>query len=390
MGRQVLYFLIGAAYLAGLFALVRWGVRRAGRMLARRTEGVQTSLTGLGGRVVATRKPLAQWGTPEVETELPDGSRVCVASWYVSRDFTRLNLRVPTPSLPVIVLTREGRIARFSKHLGITREVQLGDPLFDDKVFIHSAEPDEKVSSMLRSPAMRERVVRALDAGFSVSMGPRGLELFHIALAWKAPSLPLSDAAAMACGIAGALPDVPGPVVTEAPRVPFPRIAFAAMGLGVLAAFSGATAAMLEHGATTLLEPGPDALLAGLALSATLVAVLIALARGRSNSHRIVLGGGAVIVVFGTFFGSVSALWLNEALDDATPESMTLAVLEVHTSGKAHDLHVKSWRPGRNEEYLNGARALLNRYKAGDSVDVRVHGGALGWRWAEIVPPPAP
>lgn len=89
-----------------------------------------------------------------------------------------LTIAVVTPSLPALRLSRESGFDRLGKAVGLAREVQVGDPGFDPRVYIEGDDvPDAEARAVLAPPAVRRAVVSLLERVEAVCFGPDGVRV---------------------------------------------------------------------------------------------------------------------------------------------------------------------------------------------------------------------
>ena len=68
------------------------------------------------------------------------------------------------PYLPSLMLRSETALDRTGKQLGLNRELQTGDPNFDEAVYVESNASDEELQTVLASPRLRQAVMTLLYA----------------------------------------------------------------------------------------------------------------------------------------------------------------------------------------------------------------------------------
>ncbi len=374
-------------YLAFLGAIVALAVRWSKGILKRKSAPLADGLTAAGATLVRAGGDQGLYAAVEDEYDLR-GTRLFTSTYYASRSHVRNNLRVDGGPFPHVTLFPEGAFERFGKAISLNREVQVGDEGFDRAVYIDTAEKrDERVRELLAGPGLREGVRALLAMGFKVEFSLRGVTAFRIDSVYAQSPAPVDVPAVL---------DALARIVAEAPRFDAatlsptrdPRrwgfvIAGAAVVMGVVLGALGAAA----NGGT--LDPiGPAPFVAGAALWGVAVLALAAAVRGRSDALQVVLVGALVGVFALPMLGGFGLVALNSALDGAPAERHAATVLRMHR--KPLDLHVTSWRPGRDEETVLTTGAFFQQVKPGDRVEVRVHPGRFGWAWADRVDAFAP
>ena len=76
-------------------------------------------------------------------------------------------------TLPTIILSTESKLDKFGKGIALISEIQTGNKLFDQKVFIDTTAPKEFVLSILSSPTIQEKILFLLENGWTT------IALFH-------------------------------------------------------------------------------------------------------------------------------------------------------------------------------------------------------------------
>lgn len=373
-----------AVYLAFIGGIAALAFRWSRRILERKRDALGASLASVGGRVVGTAPRGGLYAGRETEYEV-QGRRVFVDARYVSRDYVRANVRVEGGPFPYVTLYPEGALQRFGKAISLNREVQLGDDAFDAAVYIDSTEKDdERARALLLAQPVKDTVRQLLAMGFKVQFSARGVEAYQIVfalrgldgaptaqvaslLAYLAEHAPRSDAAALS----------PEPS-RRAPPVVWVALAGVAAGVGLAAGLSGASGSHLLDDSDNGL-----ALLAGLGLWVLAVAGVFLAVRGRSSAISTLLGAALVGLFVLPCFGGMGLAFADRALDRSGGESHWATVRRKH--GKHHDLHVTSWRAGRDEETVYTTHTTWEQIQPGDTVRVVVHPGLFGWPWTERV-----
>jgi hypothetical protein len=375
---------IGIAGYLGLIGLIAaWAVRRSRRKLDERVDGIAAAVAASGGkRVRETRVSHSRSKSVECEA---DGKRMWIEAYAISRDYVRINYRLPTDTpLPHIRIHRERGLDRFGKKIRLNREVQTGDAEFDAAAYIDSRDRDGEVLAVLGHADTRAAVRELLSLGYAVEFSMRGVETYQILHALRPTDTETSArAAALLARLARHMPSfhasqlVPQRAWTE--RKP--------LAVGMATAFVavflvGGAAAMNARGTT--LEPGAQLIAIGIG-AAVYFLLMVALAmrlRGRSDAlGNLILAAlfGAVVVPLGI---SVLVLWLNERLDHSPPHAVVTTVTSIARKGDS--ISVESWR-GARPERVRVDWSLRRTLKPGDHVRVQSHPGAFGWEWAEAV-----
>lgn len=295
-------------------------------------------------------------------------------------------LERPGLALPRVTLRPEGTLDHTGKLLGVNREVQLGDPAFDNAVYVDTEAPDAAVQQMFAAPAARVAAAALLAEVCSevIVAGARITARIPAELL-AAPHRPaVRDALAELVRLRAALA---APTVADATTPPPRGVLHILVMAGVWLAL--AVVAMFVRSPPTLAwGPVWSALAIGAGLWIVCCVALAAALRGGADSMRWLLIGAAFFLLVAPFAGMRLALLANTALDEApaTPQAHEVRTLEVH--GPAV---IKLEVAGPDGESI--ALAIpQDRSDPGltmDATRVTLHTrpGALGWRWVERIGP---
>jgi hypothetical protein len=365
-----------------IFLAVRWGRRRTAATDAAMVEALEAS----GGRQVSTRSPGGYYTGTVREFDF-GRQRVLARVYAVSRYHYRVSLGVASPPLPAVTIIPEGLVDRLGKAIGLNREVQTGDQVFDDAAYIGTVEEDEPVQQALASPAVREGVRRLLELGYKVQLSRGGLEAFQLVPYGTRPDLSnVSEAVARLGDIARALPRLDEATFRGSFPVLWARmIGFLVAWMPALLLAGAIDLATRSPGARTL-DGGHKTLIVGLgALTVWLVYVLcLALwLRGRSYAFRALLFGGLLGLAGPPALGVTGTLGLNQALDGSPAEDHVAAVTRTSRYKSDCRLYVTSWIDPSTEARLPVSCKRLAALPAGTEVHIRSHEGALGMPWVE-------
>jgi hypothetical protein len=381
-------FAILAAYLAfiGLiiFLVFRWRRQRA----RDRDEAVAQGLTAAGARLVSTGPEGGYYAGTTREFEI-GGQRVTTRTYPVSRYHYRFNLGVATPPLPGIMVIPEGLVDRVGKSLGLNREVQTGDQVFDDAAYIDTIEEDAPVKRVLEDAAVREGILGLLSLGYKVQLSVRGLEAFQLLPYGTAPDVSrVGEATAKLSQIAPALPTLDRS--TFKGNIPFlwlRVLAFMLMWIPPLLLGGLLDALTSSPGARTL-NMGHKGLIVGLgALAAYLsyVALVASWLRGHSYAFRALLVAAGFGLLGTPLCGVIGTLALNQGLDGSPAEERVATVTRTSKYKGECRLYVSAWDDPSREESLPVKCKHLPQLGKGTDVHLRVHSGALGMPWIEPI-----
>lgn len=290
-------------------------------------------------------------------------------------------------ALPRVTLRPEGAIDRSGKLLGVNHEVQLGDPAFDEAVYVDSDAPDAALRHMFAAPAAR--------AAAAVLLGETCSEVILAGerLTARIPEALLADphrpAVLTALDELTRLRDAvatPGEPAAPPPARPVRHILVMAAVWLVLA------------GAAILLRPPPtlawgpvwSALAIGLGLWLLACVALGWSLRGGADSMRWLLVGGGFYLLVTPFAGMKLALLANAHLDESTPSPAihTIEPLE-RSDGPIIKIVAVDLEPGDPTTHLSLPAARVDPDVAAGATRITLHTrpGAFGWRWLERASP---
>jgi hypothetical protein len=114
--------------------------------------------------------------TPELQSFVLEwaGHKVRVTVESNSGSTTSLSITAYGRSFPKINLTREGGFERLGKQLRIAREAQLGEAIFDAKVYVDTTLTEEQVRQVLGAPSARQAVLDLFREVHEVELRPNG------------------------------------------------------------------------------------------------------------------------------------------------------------------------------------------------------------------------
>jgi hypothetical protein len=299
---------------------------------------------------------------------------------------------VDTPPYPAITVIPKGKVDRFGKAIGLNREVQTGDGVFDDAAYVDTVEEDAPVQRVFESAAVRDGIRELLSLGYKVQLSSRGLSAFQLLPHGTPPDVSrVNEASGLLGRIAGALPALDPATFKGTLSLPYARVlAFALLWIPLLV-LAGLLAGLMGSPGARTLSMGHKGLVLGLcALTAWVVyvAILALRLRGRSYAFRVLLFAAG----FGLFgiptCGVLVALSLNQALDRS--EAVTHLVTVIGTSKYKSQCRivVASWADPSREERLPVSCKHLAKLAKGYLVQVKSHEGALGMPWIEPIATP--
>lgn len=378
----VVVLVLVLAIAAALVLLVSVGLRRGEDArsieLERRFVALGEALSGkasrsrieveIEGRPFVLRMRLARRGKGGFEVATPLSSEAGRA------DRLPIEVRIETS------------IDRLGKRLRINREVQTGDAVFDEAVYVESDAPDADVRRVLGDADVRRRIVGMLERGFqAVTIDERRGRVVAVrdpegaALDVEAVREVCRDLASMASSVP------PPPEGSRPPPLWLAGPITAAVS--AVAAFVGVTLVSWSRSGYYPLEHGASLVGGGIGLVAWLCALPLvgALVRGRSVSFRLFGACACLLFVALPLSGAGLAVGLNGRMDGGEPA--------LHQA-RIHAKRSRSYKQSTSYEIdldgLAGAgapvevvvdRELFLTVHEGDDVVVEVGRGRFGWRW---------
>lgn len=296
-----------------------------------------------------------------------------------------LTVRVRAPSSGQFTLTKEGAVERLSKVIGLSRELETGDPAFDEEFYVQT-NVAPFASAFFRSPERRHAVLEICSLGFTeVRHDGKVLEA-----TWSpfAPPEGLDPSVVMRAvsHLARLAKDIPPPAPgARAEGVPAWKIkrALAFVVPGVWLATSLLTFETWGSWGWRSYRPLDEIGVShGFEVTVPLAALCIALGwalvRGRATSHRELYW----IVAMSVFalplsFALVSVLngWL-----DGQPETVhTARVLATKPDNR---VILQSWRrPGRTEQLIVATSVHARLKPQRSTLLVATKPGRFGYEW---------
>ena len=307
---------------------------------------------------------------PEVRVhpELLEGE--CVGAVFVVD-------RPDSGDTPRIVLRAEGAVDRGGKALGISHELQLGDPDFDAAVYIESEAPDALVAQVLAAAPVRAAavaLVRGPAGEVQLGEGRVTARLEAVQLTADAARAVVAPLRALATAMA-----VPKDMPTRAEII----------GRRQVGHIFGIAFAWLVTLTLAVVVRPPQVLTWGAVLAALGLGVVLWLGvcaglarilRGASDSMRWVLLSAAVFALTTPFAGMKLALLANASLDGGPETAARHNVSVADRSETRVLLDIEGLVPGEPR-----TRVALTTFTHPESADgtklIITRPGALGWRW---------
>lgn len=293
-------------------------------------------------------------------------------------------------SLPRIHARRETSLDRIGKRLGLNREVQVGDPGFDARVYLETDESDALVKRALGAPKTRSALEALLGGEHPhAHLGPGGAAV-RLGRGDGAP--PSRDDLDQALDGLAAFADV-APSVDAAEVAPPRRARGDVMLVGALAAFVVSLFAMYalpvgyaDYRSPLLARDQHAALAFTSGAWLLLVPITWLWVRGHSRSFRNFLG----VVLLGLFplvvLGTEALFLLNATLDRGVAAEHEVTVARRRSPARKSEhryLYIPWWGPSGGELELEVSAATFRGMHEGDAVSLDVRPGAFGWPWVE-------
>lgn len=368
-------------YALVMFAIIKWASKSSSKLLDKKQDVVSAGLTSAGAKQRATTRGGLYVGS-DVVFEL-DGKEVITNVRYVSRSYMRANLKVKTGPLPWVTVYPEEGVDRFGKVIGLNREVQTGDQVFDDKAYVDSLESDEVVLRLLE-PGVRDAVLVLVGLGFKVQFSPVGVEAFKVVPAISElkdfQSGPATRALFALAAVVGRFEGVAAkaPGSTKSTVLLFAVLALTAATFIGAFALSDGLGNSLNGFAALLLVSVAGAVTWGLTLFG-----LAALVRGQSNAMRWMIIV-TVLTVFGVpWCGGTFALWLNQRLDSGPTTTQQTVIFKKYSTDSGRSFTVDGWDGVAGRPSVGTSKATYEQRQVGDTVTLTIHPGAFGLRWVE-------
>jgi hypothetical protein len=291
----------------------------------------------------------------------------------------------PTAPLPALTMRVENATDRFGKRIGLNRELETGEEVFDTHVYTESHADDETVLKTLASAPLRQGTLFILQrSGYaSVVLGQKGVTLSKVG----------SDRSVLDPQrfeeTLGALTLILDGLPTFAEyetHVPKLTIGGVVVLLSIVALIFGIVFPIVASTNWRAMDWRPWYLgwLAGLVAWVVWVPVCGRLVRHRSDSMRNFLVSFFLMLPALPLIGGASVVFANGFFDTSAPVEHQTTVLRRWTtrSKNSTNYHTKvaSWRPGEDGVTIGGSSFYNSKREGGPAVVVSA-AGALGYEW---------
>jgi hypothetical protein len=356
--------LIGAAIL-GFYLRASWRNQRALSSLAAALNGRRN------GNDIAVRHENA-----EFQCSYTPRSRNRAASFRIL---------LPSASALTCTVTRKGAIARVAERTRLLRDLEVGDPSFDQRFLVRAHHPEEALP-ILRDEKIKELIRDLFEAGWTVAdFNPGSLQLIRSPanLGEIDPDSLRKTYEAMRI-LAGALPLMPA---SEARRA-FDTIESSSVPIFLAGLVILMLAAVFLWGLGWFLYAPVrpyHVFIWTLPVTAVLFLPIHFWMRHRLKDEMHKLGAGIHVVVwlFLTVAVHGAAMLANGALDGRPPEiHPELRVFQINTGKSPARVQVQCWA-GEERRKINVKRAEAYRLTQNQPwrLTVAVKPGALGYEW---------
>lgn len=297
---------------------------------------------------------------------------------------------IDCPSSGEFEISREGRADRFFKDVGVSSEIQTGDPEFDRELYIISERPDF-ASAVFALPEKRAAVQQIFQLGFNSLR----LEDGSLFARWS-PFQPkdemnssfITAVVPLLMTLAKDLPVIPQPISRvessgrKTKKVASFATPFALLALGVAFMIMGLRwYPPLDQGTLFL-----DSLRFSLPLLVLFLWFAARMVKGRASSHKDLISIFFISLFAFPLAGFGSELFLNGWLDPATATAHTVRVFGKYTTrsknGTNYHMVLDSWRAAGKTEELNIASSLHKLIVPGRTlITVVTKPGRFSFEW---------
>jgi hypothetical protein len=323
--------------------------------------------------------------TPELQSFVLEwaGHKVRVTVESNSGSTTSLSITAYGRSFPKINLTREGGFERLGKQLRIAREAQLGEAIFDAKIYVDTTLTEEQVRQVLGAEPARRAVLELFREVHEVELRPNGAFVSTFAvdeIAHDPARLP--PLLTQLVALVDAIPEHVSGLVAQQPKRYTP-------GGGLILAWALAftifvTAVSVVLPLARLFHPWLVTLLGVAAvIPITIVwALLVALLRrGGSRSFQETMVASVAVGSLLLPAGPLALTVLNTELDESTPVTHSLEIVnaQLRENEGTVELELEFRSPLDPADTLSETFAVQHVPRPGTRVTVVTRAGGLGF-----------
>lgn len=323
--------------------------------------------------------------TPELQSFVLEwaGRKVRVTVESNSGSTTSLSITLYGRSFPTIKLTREGGFERLGKQLRIAREAQLGEAVFDTKIYVDTTLTEEQVRRVLGAEPARQAVLALFREVSEIELRPNGafVSTFTVDEIANDPAR-LPPLLTQLVALVDAIPQHASELIARQPGRYAPGgglilawvIAFTIL---VTAASAVVPLARLFH-PWLLTLVGSAAVIPITAVWALLVALV---RRGGSRSFQETMVASVAVGALLLPAGPLTLVVLNTALDESTPVTHSVEIVnaQLREEEDGVELELEFRSPLDPEDTVSETFAVQHVPRTGTRVDVVTRSGGLGF-----------
>jgi len=311
---------------------------------------------------------------------------------------SRFTIRMECPSSGDFAIQKETGLHRFFKNIGVTREMQTGDPHFDQAFYINTKNPGF-ASVYFMSSRKRNAVQGIFHQGFtSVRHNGKTMEASKTPFQLKEDTDTgfVKEVAKQLVELSRGVPLVPAGAsplsLSEDSSWKAKRaIAFAIPVLLHTLGILGFIWGLLYYKPLDLYSIIMKSFL--ISIPALIVYVYIAaqLVKGRSSSYRELIAIFAISLSTFFFAGAGGTMYLNGALDKSSPSHHTASVLRKYKRRNKNSFTylvvVSSWRKEGTERLSVSASLYRSIPSQNGIVEIATKPGRFGYEWIVTIKP---
>lgn len=282
-------------------------------------------------------------------------------------------------AFPAVTFTVEGESDRTAKALRLDVEPQVGDPPFDDRVYVDTTLDEPLVQRLLASPDARRAVAWLLASQVrAVKLGPHGLEVELPREALEPNSF--RTFASVLSTLVRALPELSVRAPTGRYRgalwLLLAAMVYAALGLALMV-YAVTNYQALSYTPYLLTIP----ILVGLGAIFTVTSYFVT--RGQPRSSQFFFPT-VFTFVFGSFFHAFGDLvWINAVFDSSPAVEREFRVLETTADDDTTEYRLAPPKGAWEKRTVHFRRTIT---VVDDKIRFATHEGFLGWEWTTTNP----
>jgi len=296
-----------------------------------------------------------------------------------------LQIKAEKPNLPDVEMRKESGTDRFGKRIGLNYELQTGDRLFDDHVFVVCGRDNTVLDRLLEPDAVRKGILFVLKSGFDrIAFGKHGFTAHKLCgSSFAITQQQFEEILAALEMIEQALPEFrPGEIRYQT----FKPFGLVGVALGV----SGITGLVLLIAGSTQFPTLDNALhfsSVGAGVLVWLVTVFLAgrFLRGKPDAFRAWIMGTILGLGIAPVLCIGIALVVNGWLDTSPPVTHTALIQNMQTvrnkNSRTYYLYVKSWRPTESTLKIKVPANYYLQRSIGKNATISTKKGHWGWEW---------